>query len=170
MSKSFLSLSFVFYKGNRFQFVNFVNFRYCSGDKHNDILGNTNLFFLNSPGWNNLRTRLTPLFSSGKMKHMFHLMKNIGDQLNEVMKSANLNEKTQSFCTDVKEICTRYTIDVIASCAYGLDANSLKYPNGDFVTYGKKIFDFKLFRALEFFAVFFVPEVVSLFRFKVRSV
>lgn len=98
---------------------------------------------------------------------MFHLMKNIGDQLNEVMESTRINEKTKSFCTDVKELCTRYTIDVIASCAYGLEVKSLKFPNGDFVNYGKKIFEFKVFRAVEFFAVFFFPEVVSLFRFKV---
>lgn len=97
-------------------------------------------------------------------------MTNIGHELNEVMESLKINEKNQSFCTDVKEICTRYTIDVIASCVYGLDANSLKFPNGDFVTYGKKIFEFKLYRALEFFGVFFFPEVVSLFRFKVHLV
>lgn len=96
-------------------------------------------------------------------------MKNIGDQLNDVMKSVNISEKTQSVRTDVKELCTRYTVDVIASCAYGLEAKSLKFPNGDFVTYGKKIFEFKVIRALEFFAVFFFPEVVSLFRFKVHT-
>lgn len=47
---------------------------------------------------------------------------------------------TKSFCIDARELCTRYTVDVIASCAYGLEANSLKYPNGDFVTYAKKIY------------------------------
>ncbi|KAG4067639.1 hypothetical protein HA402_005411 [Bradysia odoriphaga] len=149
-------------------FTSFSN-RYCSADEHNDILGNTNLFFLNSPGWNDLRTRLTPLFSSGKIKHMFHLMKSIGDQLSDVMGSMDASGKARSFCVDVKELCTRYTIDVIASCVYGLEANSLKYPNGDFVTYGKKIFEFKIFRAVEFFAVFFFPEIVRLFRFKVFS-
>lgn len=100
---------------------------------------------------------------------MFHLMKSIGQQLNDVMGSMKINEKTQSFCADVKELCTRYTIDVIASCAYGLDANSLKFPDGDFVTYGKKIFEFKVSRAIEFFAVFFFPPVVRLFRFKVNN-
>lgn len=147
-----------------------INFhtRYCSADEHNDILGNTNLFFLNSPAWNDLRTRLTPLFSSGKMKRMFHLMKSIGDQLSDIMRCMDINQKTNSFCVDVKELCTRYTIDVIASCAYGIEANSLKIPTGDFVTYGKKIFEFKIFRAIEFFAVFFFPEIVRLFRFKVR--
>lgn len=144
--------------------------RYCSADEHCDILGNTNLFFLNSPSWNDLRSRLTPLFSSGKIKHMFHLMKNIGDQLNEAMESTNINEKTKTFCADVKDLCTRYTIDVIASCAYGLEVKSLKFPDGDFVTYGRKIFEFNLFRAFEFFAVFFMPELVSLFRFKVNLV
>ncbi|KAJ6641330.1 putative cytochrome P450 6g2 [Pseudolycoriella hygida] len=139
--------------------------RYCSADEHQDILGNTNLFFLNSPAWNDLRSRLTPLFSSGKMKNMFYLMKNIGDQLYDTIQSF----KTKSFCIDVKDLCTRYTVDVIASCAYGLEANSLKYPQGDFVTYGKKIFEFKVMRAFELLGVFFFPEVVSPLRLKVFS-
>lgn len=94
-------------------------------------------------------------------------MINIGAELNETIVSININEKTQSFSADVKDLCTRYAIDVIASCAYGVEANSLKLPHGDFVTNGKKIFEFKLLRALELFSIAFFPEIVSLFRFKV---
>lgn len=141
--------------------------RYCSADEHNDILGNTNIFFLNNPGWKSVRARLTPFFTSGKMKQMLHLMKNVGAELNDTIESLNINERARSVCTEVKDLCTRFAIDVIASCAYGIEANGLKFPNGDFVSNGKKIFAFKVSRALEFFGVFFFPEYVSLFRFKV---
>jgi len=149
-------------------FTSFCN-RNCSADEHHDILGDKNLFFLNCPGWNELRSRLNPLFSISKLKNTFQLIKDIGAELNETMTSIKINEKTRSFCSNVTDLSTRYTIDVIASCAFGLEAKSLKFPNGDFITNGKRIWEFKLYRAIEFFSVFFFPELVSIFRFKVFS-
>lgn len=59
-------------------------------------------------------------------------MKNIGSEMNDTMLSFKLNEKSQSFCIDIKDILARYTTDVIASCAFGVEANSLKDPNSEF--------------------------------------
>lgn len=41
---------------------------------------------------------------------------------------------------DIKDLVARFTTDVIGSCAFGLDCNSLKNPNSDFRKYGDKIF------------------------------
>jgi len=136
-------------------------------DEHRDTIGNTNLFFLKNPAWKDLRSRITTFFTSAKLKSMFHLIKDIGTTLNETISSETSNENTKSFSVDVKSFCARFTVDVIASCAFGLEAKSLKSPNSDFFTYAKKIVDFKRLRALEMFSIFFVPEVVSLLRFKV---
>lgn len=98
---------------------------------------------------------------------MFHFMKDIGNEMNDTMLSFKVNEE-KSFDTEIKDIFARYSTDVIASCAFGVDANSLTNPDSDFRKNGRRIFDFKWYRAVEFFSVFFLPEVVPFFKFKVR--
>ncbi|XP_037043595.1 probable cytochrome P450 6g2 [Bradysia coprophila] len=148
---------------------NSFNDRHSASDIHTDILGSTNLFFIRNPAWKILRGRLSPFFTSGKMKQMFHLMKNIGNEMNDTLLSFKLDENKQTFSTDIKDILARYTTDVIASCAYGVEANSLKNPESEFRKNGKRIFDFNWYRAVEFSSIFFVPELVPFFKFKAFS-
>jgi len=60
-------------------YVIFFNFhiRHAASDYHTDALGGYNLFFIKNPMWKQLRNKLTPLFSSGKMKQMFHFIKSV---------------------------------------------------------------------------------------------
>lgn len=58
--------------------------RYIAADK-NDRLGGANLFFLRNPTWKFVRTKLTPFFTSGKMKKMFNLMLQCGKNLDEYL-------------------------------------------------------------------------------------
>lgn len=41
---------------------------------------------------------------------------------------------------DIKEVVSRFTTDIIGSCAFGLECNSLNNPNSEFRQYGKKLF------------------------------
>ncbi|KAJ6641325.1 putative cytochrome P450 6g2 [Pseudolycoriella hygida] len=149
-------------------FASFSN-RHTASDTHSDIVGSYNLFFILNPTWKILRARLTPFFTSGKMRQMFHLMKNIGNELNDMMLSQKLYEKSETNSVEIKDIFARYTTDVIASCAFGVEANSLKNPDSDFRKNGRKIFEFDWYRSMEFFSVFLLPEVVPFFKFKVFS-
>lgn len=45
--------------------------RYSSCDPHGDALGANSMFFAKNPFWKEVRTKLTPVFTSGKMKQMF---------------------------------------------------------------------------------------------------
>lgn len=86
--------------------------------------------------WKNLRTKLSPAFTSGKMKAMFPIVVDIGKELAEVLKEpASLGE-----VVEVKDYVARYTTDVIASCAFGIEANSLRNPDAIFRKMGRKIF------------------------------
>ncbi|KAJ6633076.1 putative cytochrome P450 6g2 [Pseudolycoriella hygida] len=149
-------------------FPSFSN-RHAASDMHSDLLGGSNLFLLPNPAWKILRARLTPFFTSGKMKQMFHLMKKIGNELNDTMISRKIDDKAKTISVEIKDILAEFATDVIASCAFGIEANSLKNPNSDFRKAGKKIFEFKWSRAIEFFSIFFLPEIVPFFKFKVFS-
>jgi cytochrome P450 family 6 len=64
----------------------------------------------------------------------------------------------------VKETMMRYTTDVIASCAFGIQSNSLKDPDAEFRRYLRKIFDFSIKKGLTNLLAFFAPSLKSIFR------
>uniref|UniRef100_A0A1A9Z592 Cytochrome P450 n=1 Tax=Glossina pallidipes TaxID=7398 RepID=A0A1A9Z592_GLOPL len=148
-------------------FPKFSN-RFSNSDCFGDPLGSLNLFFLKNPYWKEIRLKLTPFFSSGKLKQMFPLVEEVGLNLNEYLLEMPLNGEN-SFQLELKELCALYTTDVIATVAFGIQANSFKYPNGEFRRNGREIFRFSTRRALNFSVVFFLPHLVPYLGIKVVS-
>jgi cytochrome P450 family 6 len=66
----------------------------------------------------------------------------------------------------VKETMTRYTTDVIASCAFGIQSNSLKDPDAEFRRYLRDVFDFSVKKALVSLIWFFAPSFDSILKMK----
>ncbi|XP_046686009.1 LOW QUALITY PROTEIN: cytochrome P450 6j1-like [Homalodisca vitripennis] len=84
-------------------------------DVKQDPLSET-LFGLKGRTWRNLRNKLTPTFTTGKLRGMVEQICNSGDDLmNEIEKSTE-----QKKPVDAKKLGIGFTIDVIASCAFGL--------------------------------------------------
>lgn len=71
------------------------------------------------------------------MKMMFQTLVNCTTELINLLQQHADKQKT----VDIKEIVARFTTDVIGSCAFGIDCNSLKNPNSEFRKYGKRVFD-----------------------------
>ncbi|KAK9710333.1 Cytochrome P450 [Popillia japonica] len=97
------------------------------------------LFNLDGEKWRNMRVKLTPTFTSGKMKNMFKTLLDCGGPMIDHLKTQNGKD------LDIKEIVACYTTDVIGSyvigsCAFGLECNSFKDPDAEFRKYGRKIF------------------------------
>lgn len=69
--------------------------------------------------WRSLRTKLTPTFTSGKLKFMFPTIIDITDNLISTMAS----EINKSESVEIKELLSRYTVDVIGTVAFGLECN-----------------------------------------------
>jgi cytochrome P450 family 6 len=94
------------------------------------------LFSLPGKRWRNLRIKLTPTFTSGKLKIMFPRLVECGDELKLCVESiAGRGE-----VTEVKDILARFSTDVISSCAFGIDCNCLKNEDAEFRQWGRKIF------------------------------
>ncbi|XP_055856026.1 uncharacterized protein LOC129919200 [Episyrphus balteatus] len=140
--------------------------RHASVD-HNDTLAYNNLFFIKSPYWKEMRTKVSPVFTTGKLKQMFPLIEEVGYELHNYV--SRLTKDTKSSIQELKDISALYSTDVIASVAFGLNANSLKDPNSEFRRNGKPIFTWTPYKAIQFIFIFFVPALVKLLRIRVFS-
>ncbi|EDW47928.1 GM21580 [Drosophila sechellia] len=83
--------------------------------------------------WKNLRQKLTPTFTSVKMKSMFSTVLNVGDEMIRVV-DEKLSSSSQTL--EVTDLVSRFTSDVIGICVFGLECNSLRDPKAEFVQMG----------------------------------
>jgi hypothetical protein len=67
---------------------------------------------------------------------------------------------------EVKETMARFTTDVIASCAFGINANSLKDPDSEFGRHTRGISDFSVQKGLAGLLAFFAPYLNTIFRLR----
>lgn len=100
-----------------------------------DFLAN-NLFGMEGNEWKDMRAKLTPTFSSGKMKLMYSLIEKCSEQLKDHLEPLAENDEI----IDLKAVLSRYTLDIIATCAFGLEANTLTDSNTDFFKICQLIF------------------------------
>lgn len=100
-----------------------------------DILSQ-HLFILNGPEWRPLRHKFTPTFTSGKMKFMFPTIKSVAEEFDKTYERYLEHDEV----INVHDLNGRYTIDVIGTCAFGIECNSLKDPMAEFRQISLKIF------------------------------
>ncbi|XP_029175229.1 cytochrome P450 6j1-like [Nylanderia fulva] len=95
-----------------------------------------NLFSLEPKRWRPLRTRLSPTFTSGKLKEMFSLISQCADRLELYIEKLSCKNEP----IECRELAAKYTTDVIGTCAFGLEMNALKDEDSEFRRMGKLIF------------------------------
>lgn len=76
-------------------------------DTYDPLSGN--LVFLGGRKWANMRSKLTPTFTSGKLKAMFPTLIACGDPLKRFMEKAAKAEET----VEIREVLAQYTTNVI---------------------------------------------------------
>lgn len=101
---------------------NYFADRHTSTSTDVDPISGFNLFMINNPLWRKLRNKLSPVFTSGKMKQMFYLLEQIGQVLNE---QAMIKFKRNPVI-EIRELASGFTIDSIAIAAFATQANCLQ--------------------------------------------
>ena len=95
------------------------------------------LFFLEPKRWRPLRMKLSPAFTSGKLKEMFALMSECADHLIQYMdKITNTGNPIEC-----RELTAKYTTDVIGNCVFGIEMNALSDENSEFRKMGREAFN-----------------------------
>lgn len=115
-------------------FQHFVNRGIYFNEKSDPL--NANLFSHDTAQWRRLRVKLTPTFTSGKMKMMFQNVLECSDSWIEALE-ADADRKSP---VDIYETAARFTTDVIGKTAFGIDCNSFMHTDAEFRKMGKKVF------------------------------
>lgn len=132
-------------------FQYFVN-RGVYFNKDDDPLS-ANLFFIENSDWRRLRIKMTPTFTSGKIKNMFFTIYDVADEMVKHLQmnwENNANTKC-SFDVEITDLMARYNTDVIVSCAFGTQCDSLSNPKSQFRAVGKKMLTFSRIRLLKLY-------------------
>ncbi|XP_045775345.1 cytochrome P450 6B6-like [Maniola jurtina] len=95
-----------------------------------------NLFFADGDLWRLLRQRMTPTFTSGKLRAMFPLIVERAERLQARALAAAAAGRE----LDARDLMARYTTDFIGACGFGLDSDSLGDDDSAFRRLGAKIF------------------------------
>ena len=118
----------------------------------------------NAEEWKKLRTIISPTFSSGKIKSMFPLVCDKADALVRFsMKQAAENQHI-----DMKKNFGRYSLDTIASCAFGIECNSLVDENAEFTLMVEAYFSKPPGRIFKIILHKFVPQLFRLFGMSIK--
>ncbi|XP_056227534.1 cytochrome P450 3A27-like [Seriola aureovittata] len=90
--------------------------------------------------WRRIRNILTPIFTSGRIKEMFSIMKHHSRKLTDRLQSRLGNDDV----IIVKDFFGPYSMDVMASCAFNVDMDSINNPSGPLITHASKLFRLSL--------------------------
>ncbi|XP_036672863.3 probable cytochrome P450 6d5 [Drosophila suzukii] len=129
-------------------------------DEENDPMS-AGLFQLEGASWRTLRAKLTPSFTSGKLKAMFETSDSIGDKLVANIKAQLPQGGNKEF--DIKKLMSTYAIDIIGSTIFGLNVDSFADPNNEFVAISKKLNRKTFTDILRIAALFLYPGLEKLF-------
>ena len=139
-------------------FINFIDRGLFIDEEIEPLTGH--LFLLGGSKWKNLRVKLSPTFTSGKMKKMFQILVDCGYELGSILEKCASNEVE----IEIKDILARYTTDIIASTAFGIQCNCLKTPDAEFRQWGRKIFEPSFRNAVTGIFNQLFPKVLSVLR------
>lgn len=93
-----------------------------------------NMLSLDAVKWKLLRSKMTPTFTSGKIKLMLPTILSVANELRHCLNGLLQHDEI----LDIRNLASRYTTDVIGTCVFGIEYNSLKDPNSKFREMGKK--------------------------------
>ncbi|XP_072381103.1 cytochrome P450 6k1-like [Diabrotica undecimpunctata] len=140
----------------------FKNFddRTFACDKNADDMAANSLFIMRNPDWKYIRAKLTPIFTSGKLKLMLGIMKDAAREMQ------NYLSQCDNKIVEMKDVSSKFLTDIVASCFFGYEVKCFRNDESDFVNFTKNLFSHKvaLLPFFRLFSYFFVPTFVSLFK------
>ncbi|XP_067005886.2 cytochrome P450 9e2 [Anabrus simplex] len=147
-------------------FDHFMNHRKAVSEK-TDPFFSKSLFGLQDKRWRDMRSTLSPAFTSSKMKAMFLLISECGRQTREYLEERCREQPggpDTVLTIEMKDFFTRFATDVIATSAFGVKCDSLKQPKNEFYLMGKEITTMTKIKSLVMMLYVIMPKLAEVLR------
>ncbi|KAH8346412.1 hypothetical protein KR084_012203 [Drosophila pseudotakahashii] len=149
-------------------FDTFANHRKGISDGPNDTsVMSKSLLSLRDRRWKQMRSTLTPTFTSLKIRQMFELIHYCNVEAVDFLQR-QLDEGSSEL--ELKDFFTRYTNDVIATAAFGIQVNSFKDPSNEFFSIGQRISEFSFWGSLKVMFYILMPKLMKALRVPVMDI
>ena len=123
-----------------------------------DSLFNHNIGSARGDEWRDVRSSLSPVFTSGKMKAMMKFIVEVSENL-----LAEIEKKSETGEFELKDVTGKFSLDALASCAFGINFNSFGgEKSAAFVDHASELFKQDIWGLLALFK--FLPGVPWLFK------
>ncbi|KAF2879305.1 hypothetical protein ILUMI_26860 [Ignelater luminosus] len=135
--------------------------RLFSTDKKYDSLVSNFMFCLQYSEWKWTRSKVTPIFTITKLKKMLFLMNDVADEMIE-----HIEDELNKGPIDIKDICLKYSMDVIATTAFGSNGHCFKDEDSAFLAIARQTFHVSWGRFIAQTCLLLAPRAISLFNLK----
>ncbi|CAL8117834.1 unnamed protein product [Orchesella dallaii] len=112
-------------------FDHFADRRQFTTEK-SDILMRTMLISLEGEKWRGIRAKLSPTFTTGKIRKMFNIFDTSSHKMCDYIRK-RVGSAGGDF--DIVEAYSKYAMDVVANCAFGIDSMSFDTEPGALSTF-----------------------------------
>ncbi|CAB3380928.1 Hypothetical predicted protein [Cloeon dipterum] len=120
-----------------------------------DPLQARNMFHSTGQRWKELRLKLIPTFTSGKLKGMFPLMLESSDIFEKHLDKVAASKEA----FDAKELIGRFFTDMVGSTIFGIDCNTLEEPHNQFRVMGQRLATLSKTQAMKLALIAYMPEI-----------
>ncbi|KAM3960575.1 cytochrome P450 9e2-like [Aphomia sociella] len=141
-------------------FEHFLDHRSILDEKTDPFFGR-NLVALKGQEWKDMRSTLSPAFTSSKMRFMMPFIVDVGNQMIEALKKKLSDSGNGYVDIEGKDLSTKYANDVIASCAFGLHVDSHTDENNEFYLKGKEVSTFTFKQLLTVLLYITIPKIMN---------
>lgn len=138
-------------------FEHFLNHQ-TNFDEELDSMLSRSLFFSHDQKWKDMRSILSASFTGNKMRMMFDLISE------STTKFVSIVKKMPSDDIELKDLFSRYTTNVIASTAFGLEVDAVTHRQHEFYLAGKEITNFDGIQGVKMLLLDVIPRIMKFLR------
>jgi len=138
---------------------------------HEPVIENM-LTSLEGQQWKDVRSILSPTFTTGKIKRMFQHFNSCGKNILTYVtktKVPSSGDKDGSYTVTIQDVVSRYTVDVIGATAFGMDTGALKDSQSIFYKMAKRAQQFEYLRMMRWFMYFSLPKLANYLKLEVTN-